>query len=60
MERQFIVDESGAIKGVIIDYSIYKQIEEILEDFYLGKIMENCSGEEEFDIEAVKKDIEYL
>jgi len=51
----FITDEKGNIKSVILDYKLYKKLEEILLDFGLAKAMEEVDNDEEFDLEEAKE-----
>lgn len=53
--NSFITDKKGNIKSVILDYKLYKKLEELLLDFGLAKAMEEVADEEEFDLEEAKK-----
>ncbi|TAL71044.1 MAG: antitoxin [Bacteroidetes bacterium] len=57
MNKQFLVDEKGNVKSVLLDYEDFKQIEELLLDNTLGKLMSQISNEEEFDLAHVKKEL---
>ena len=54
IHKSYIVDESGDIKNVIIDYKSFKKIEELLLDMGLGKAMEEALDAEEVDLEQAK------
>ena len=51
----YITDEKGNIKSVILDYTLYKKLEELILDFGLAKAMEEVSDDEEFDLDEAKK-----
>ena len=51
----FITDEKGNIKSVIIDYRLYKKLEELLLDYGLAKAMEEVTDDEEFNLAEAKK-----
>jgi len=51
--KQFIVDESSAIKSVVLDYAIYKKMEELILDAGLQKAMDEVENEEEISIAVV-------
>ena len=51
----FVTDQEGKIKSVILDYGTYRKIEELLLDYGLAKAMEEALEDEEFDIESAKK-----
>ncbi len=57
MNRQFLVDEKGKVKSVVLDYEDYKQIEELLLDNTLGNLMSQIADEEEVDLEKAKKEL---
>ncbi len=54
IHKSYIVDESGDIKNVIIDYKSFKKIEELLLDMGLAKAMEEALDDEEVDLEQAK------
>lgn len=54
MENQYIVDKSGAIKSVILDFATYQRLLEALEDANLGRIMEKSSDDEEISLDEAK------
>jgi len=51
----YITDEKGNIKSVILDYRLYKKLEELILDSGLAKAMEEVSDDEEFDLDEAKK-----
>jgi hypothetical protein len=51
----YITDQEGKIKSVILDYKTYRKIEELLLDYGLVKAMEETLEDEELDIESAKK-----
>ena len=52
--KSFITDASGSIKSVIIDYAVFKKIEQILLDEGLARAMTEIQDEEEVDLEEAK------
>lgn len=54
IHKSYIVDETGDIKNVIIDYKSFKKIEELLLDMGLAKAMEEALDDEEVDLEQAK------
>lgn len=52
--KSFITDASGSIKSVIIDYAVFKKIEQILLDEGLARAMTEIQDEEEVDLETAK------
>ncbi len=54
-EADYITDQSGNIKSVVLDYEAFKKIEEILLDYGLGKAMEEVSEDDEVDLETAKE-----
>ncbi len=54
IHKSYIVDESGDIKKVILDYESFKKIEELLLDMGLAKAMEEALDDEEVDLEQAK------
>ncbi len=52
---EYITDQSGNIKSVVLDYQTFKKIEEILVDYGLGKAMEEVQDDEEVDLETAMK-----
>ena len=58
-EADYITDQKGHIKSVVLDYNTYKKIEEILLDYGLAKAMEDIKDEDEVDLETAKKITNY-
>jgi hypothetical protein len=54
-EADYITDQTGQIKSVILDFNTYKKIEEVLLDYGLAKAMEEVETDEEVDLETAKK-----
>ena len=54
IQKSYIVDESGDIKKVILDYESFKKIEELILDLGLAKAMEEASDDDEVDLEQAK------
>ena len=55
IKKRYIVDEKQRPVGVILDLKTFEKIEEILEDHFLGKIMEELEGEEKLPLAGAKK-----
>lgn len=53
--KDYIVDEYGKIKSVLIDYDLYKKIEPILLDIALGEAMKEVKNEDEIDLTSALK-----
>ena len=58
-QADYITDQSGNIKSVILDYETFKKIEEILIDYGLAKAMEEVQDDEEVDLETAMKLTKY-
>ncbi len=58
--KSYITDESGNIKSVIIDYQVYKKIEELLLDEGLLKAMKDVQNDEEIEYDHVRDLIKRL
>jgi len=54
-QADYITDQGGNIKSVVLDYQTFKKIEEILTDYALGKAMEEVQDDEEVDLETAIK-----
>jgi hypothetical protein len=52
--KSFITDASGSIKSVIIDYAVFKKIDQIMLDQGLARAMTEIQDEEEVDLEEAK------
>lgn len=53
--RHYIVDESANVTKVVLDYDIFKKIEELLLDIGLGRAMEEVEDDEELTLDDAKK-----
>ncbi|MCL5268191.1 MAG: antitoxin [Bacteroidetes bacterium] len=53
--KSYIVDKDGKPEAVVIDYSTFKKVENLLLDAGLGKAMEEVADDEELDIEEAKR-----
>ncbi len=58
-QADYITDQSGNIKSVVLDYKTFKKIEEILIDYGLAKAMEEGQDDEEVDLETAMKLTKY-
>jgi len=54
MIKEYVTDENGTIKSVILNYQFYKEIEEIIDDYMLGKILEESEDDEEISFDDAK------
>ncbi len=54
-QADYITDQGGNIKSVVLDYQTFKKIEEILIDYGLGKAMEEIQDDEEVDLDTAMK-----
>ncbi len=54
-QADYITDQGGNIKSVVLDYQTFKKIEEILIDYGLGKAMEEVQDDEEVDLDTAMK-----
>lgn len=55
VKRKYIVDEKNRKVAVQIDIKTFNQIEEIMENFALYKLMDENKDEETLDIKSAKK-----
>lgn len=53
--NQFIVDEEGNVKSVVMDIEDYRKIEEFLLDEGLAIAMKESANDEEVDVEEYKR-----
>ena len=53
--KSYITDEEGSVKSVVIDFDVFKKIEEALLDQGLAKAMEEVSDDPEISTEEMKK-----
>lgn len=52
--KDYIVDELGKVKSVVLDYDVFHKIEELLLDMGLAKAMEEIKDEEDVSLEEAK------
>ncbi len=52
--KDYIVDETGKVKQIVMDYEMFKKLEELMLDMGLAKAMEEVSDDEELSLEEVK------
>jgi hypothetical protein len=52
--KSYIVDESGRIMDVVLDYKSFLKIEGLMLDVGLGRAMDEALNDEEFDLEEAK------
>ena len=55
VKRKYIVDEKNRKVAVQLDIKSFNQIEEIMENFALYKLMDENKDEETLDIKSAKK-----
>ena len=53
--KSYIVDDEGNIKAVVMDFELYKKIEDLILDLGLTKAMEEIADDREIDLEYAKK-----
>ena len=53
--KSYITDEKGSVKSVVIDFEVFKAIEEALLDQGLAKAMEEVKDEPEISAEEMKR-----
>jgi hypothetical protein len=53
--KQFIIDQNGAIQSVIIDYATFHKMEEAILDAGLQKAMEEVEDEKEIGLEEAMR-----
>jgi len=51
----YVTDQEGHIKSIVLDYSTYKKIEEVLLDYGLAKAIEETADEDTVDLETAKR-----
>ncbi len=54
IDKSYITDEDGNIISVVLDYEMYKKIEELILDSGLLKAMEDVEDEETLDYSEVQ------
>lgn len=55
LQKKYIIDDEGRPISVIIDFSTFKKIEELITDFGLARAMDEVKDEEEIDLETAIK-----
>ena len=55
IRKEYIITDDNQKKAVLIDIETFKKIEEILEDYGLGKYMKEVEEEEPLSMEDAKK-----
>jgi hypothetical protein len=55
IKKRYILDEKKQPVGVVLDLQTFKKIEDLLEDHFLGKIMEELDEEEALLLPDAKK-----
>jgi len=53
--KSYITDEKGSVKSVVIDFEVFKVIEEALLDQGLAEAMEEVKDESEISAEEMKR-----
>ena len=53
--KSYITDEKGSVKSVVIDFEVFKVIEEALLDKGLAEAMEEVKDESEISAEEMKR-----
>ena len=53
--KSYITDEKGSVKSVVIDFEVFKIIEEALLDQGLAEAMQEVKGESEISAEEMKR-----
>ncbi len=52
--KDYIVDETGKVKKVVLDYDMFRKLEELMLDMGLAKAMDEASDDEELSIEEAR------
>jgi len=52
--RDYIVDETGKVKKVVLDYETFKKLEGLMLDLGLAKAMEEVKDDDELSLEEAK------
>jgi len=53
--KSYITDEKGSVKSVVIDFEVFKIIEEAILDQGLAEAMEEVKEESEISAEEIKR-----
>ena len=54
IEKKYLIDESNRPVAVLVDVGTFERIEQILEDYALGKLMEEVEAEPSLDLEEAQ------
>lgn len=60
IKKEYVITDEKQARAVLIDIETFEKIEEILENFGLGKYMEEVENEEALGIEDAKAQYETL
>ncbi len=52
--KDYIVDETGKVKKVVLDYETFKKLEGLMLDLGLAKAMEEVKDDEDISLEETK------
>lgn len=52
--KDYMVDETGKVKKVVLDYEMFRKLEELMLNLGLAKAMEEVSDDEELSLEEAK------
>lgn len=52
--KDYIVDETGKVKRVVLDYDIFQKLEKLMLDMGLAKAMDEASDDEELSLGEAK------
>ncbi len=55
IKKEYVITDDNQKKAVLIDVETFKKIEEILEDYGLGKYMEEIEEEETLSMKDAKE-----
>jgi len=58
--RKYIIDSKNQKQAVIVDLETFTRMESIIEDYGLGKYMEEAEGDETLSIHEAKKRVSKL
>lgn len=58
--RQYVVDEHDQRIAVQLDLNIFAEIEEVLENYALYRVMQNADADDPLDIDAARAHYEAL
>ena len=60
LEKKYVVDEHHRPVAVLVDVDTFERIEQILEDYALGKLMEEVEAEASLDLEEAQAEYRRL